>query len=57
MKTVSGLVVALILGGAAVVFNWIYLHEKAAKFQVESFLGIRDGESIRLGETLQAMAS
>lgn len=53
MKTVSGLIVALILGGAAVVFNWIYLHEKAAKFQIESFLGIRDGETIRLGEPLR----
>ena len=42
MKAVPGLVVALILGGAAVVFNWIYLEKKAAEFEVVSFLGIRD---------------
>ena len=42
MKAVPGLVVALILGGAAVVFNWIYLEKKASEFQVVSFLGIRD---------------
>lgn len=52
MKNTSGLIVAVILGGAAVVFNWIYLHEKAAQYQVESFLGIRNGEEIQVGETL-----
>ncbi len=52
MKAVPGLIVALILGGAAVVFNWIYLEKKASEFQVVSFLGIRDDAKIRLGETL-----
>lgn len=52
MKNTSGLIVAVILGGAAVVFNWIYLHEKAARFEFESFLGIREGEEIQVGETL-----
>lgn len=52
MKNTSGLIVAVILGGAAVVFNWIYLHEKAARFRVESFLGIREGEEIQVGDTL-----
>jgi len=52
MKAVPGLIVALILGGAAVVFNWIYLEKKASEYQVVSFLGIRDGARIQLGETL-----
>ncbi len=52
MKAVPGLIVALILGGAAVIFNWIYLEKKASEYQVVSFLGIRDDTKVRLGETL-----
>ncbi len=52
MKAVPGLIVALLLGGAAVIFNWIYLEKKASEFQVVELLGIRDGVKIRLGETL-----
>ncbi len=52
MKAVPSLIVALILGGAAVIFNWVYLEKKASEFQVVSFLGIRDDVKIRLGETL-----
>ncbi len=52
MKAVPSLIVALILGAAAVIFNWIYLQKKASEFELVSFLGIRDDVSIRLGETL-----
>ena len=52
MKSIQGLILALLLGGAAVVFNWIYLQKKAAEFEMVSFLGIRNGVKVRLGETL-----
>ncbi len=52
MKAVPGLIVALLLGGAAVIFNWVYLDKKASEFQVVELLGIRDGVKIQLGETL-----
>ena len=52
MKALQGLIVAALLGGVAVVLNWIYLEKKASEFQMESFLGIRDDVKLRLGETL-----
>ena len=52
MKAVPGLIVAIILGGAAILFNWIYLEKKASEFEKVSFLGIRLGKTVRLGETL-----
>lgn len=52
MKAVPGLIVAVILGGAAVMFNWVYLQKKASQFESVAFLGIRDGVRVRLGETL-----
>ena len=52
MKAVPSLIVALILGGAAVIFNWVYLQKKASEFEVVAFLGIREDVTIRLGETL-----
>ncbi len=53
MKAVPGLIIALVLGGAAVVFNWIYLERKAAQYEVVEFLGISDSAQVRVGETLE----
>jgi hypothetical protein len=52
MKATQSLIVALLLGVTAAAFNWIYLEKKASEFQVEQFLGIRDGVEVRVGETL-----
>lgn len=53
MKALQGLIVAVILGAVAVVLNWIYLEKKASEFEMVSFLGIQDGVTVHLGETLR----
>ena len=52
MKAVPGLIIALILGGAAIIFNYIYLERKASEYEVVEFLGIRQGVKVRVGEKL-----
>jgi len=50
MKGIQGLVVAAILGGLAVVLNYIYLHNKTKDVKSETFLGIADDVTIKKGD-------
>lgn len=50
MKGAPGIVVALFLGLLGAVLNWVYLDSKTRDVDSISFLGIREGTSIRVGD-------
>lgn len=53
MKGIQGLVVAVVLGLAGVVLNWLYLDRKANEFDKESFIAVAPGTTINVGDTFQ----
>jgi len=50
MKGAPGIVVALFLGLLGAVLNWVYLDSKTKDVDGISFLGVREGASIQVGE-------
>ncbi|MAD80156.1 MAG: hypothetical protein QF918_11560 [Pirellulaceae bacterium] len=50
MKGAPGIVVALFLGLLGAVLNWVYLDSKTKDVDSISFLGVREGASIQVGE-------
>lgn len=53
MKGPIGLIVALLLGVLATALNWVYLEGKTRQVRSVSFLGIREGVSIRPGDEIR----
>ena len=50
MKGAPGIVVAVFLGLLGAVLNWVYLDGKTKDVDSVSFLGVREGASIQVGE-------
>ncbi len=50
MKGAPGIVVAIFLGLLGAVLNWVYLDAKTKDVDSVSFLGVREGASIQVGE-------
>lgn len=53
MKGAPGLIVALLLGVLGVAMNYLYLHSKASQVESLSFLGVREGTTIKAGDLLE----
>jgi hypothetical protein len=53
MKGVTGLIVAVFLGLAGAVLNWFYLDQKTRDIQNMSFVGIKEGVSLKAGEIVR----
>jgi hypothetical protein len=51
MKGMQGLIIAVALGVAAIVLNWLYLEKKGNEFEYESFVGIAPDTVINPGDT------
>ena len=50
MKAILGLVVAIFLGALGFVLNMVYLNDAGAMKKTESFLGVRVGAEVEVGE-------
>ncbi|MBM4004232.1 MAG: hypothetical protein FJ295_13250 [Planctomycetes bacterium] len=50
MKGAPGLVVAILLGLLGLALNFLYLRSKAAQVESLSFVGVREGVTIRVGD-------
>jgi len=50
MKGAPGIAVAIFLGLLGAVLNWVYLENKTKDADSISFLGVREGASIKVGE-------
>jgi hypothetical protein len=53
MKGATGLIVAVFLGLTASVLNWFYLDSKTRDIQNMSFVGIKDGVTLKGGELVR----
>lgn len=53
MKGIQGLLVAIVLGIAAAVFNWLYLTSKSKATETVAFVGIAPDVDVERGETLR----
>ena len=53
MKGATGLIVAVFLGLAGSVLNWFYLDSKTRDIQNMSFIGIKDGVTLKPGEIVR----
>ncbi len=53
MKEITGLVIAAVLGILAVALNWFYLDSKTKNFEMQTFLGVKDGVTITVGDTFK----
>ena len=53
MKGIQGLVIAIVLGIVGAGFNWVYLNNKSKEFEIESFIGVRKGQKIALGDPIK----
>lgn len=53
MKGIQGLVIAIVLGIVGAAFNWVYLNNKSKEFEVESFIGVKKGLKIALGDPIK----
>src|SRR5262245_4162946 len=53
MKGAPGLIVAALLGVLGVALNWLYLNNKQADLESLSFLGVREGAAIAIGNTFK----
>ncbi len=53
MKGATGLIVAVFLGLAGAVLNWFYLDSKTRDIQNMSFVGIKDGVTLKGGELVR----
>ncbi len=50
---IAGLILAAVLGLLAVALNWFYLENKAKSFKTVSFIGVKDGVTIKVGEPIR----
>ena len=50
MKGIHGLIIAIGLGIAATIFNWLYLQQKSKHTEMVYFIGVAAGETIGRGE-------
>jgi hypothetical protein len=53
MKSVQGLVVAIALGIAGAIFNWMYLNSGPSREATVSFVGVKQGQIVNRGELLR----
>ncbi len=53
MKGIHGLVIAIVLGIVGAAFNWVYLNNKSKEFEIESFIGVKKGQTIALGAPIK----
>ena len=53
MKGIQGLLVAIVLGIAAAVFNWLYLTSKSKATETVAFVGVAPQVDVERGETLR----
>lgn len=53
MKGIHGLIIAIGLGIAGALFNWMYLSGKASQEVMETFIGIKAGKTVNRGEALR----
>ena len=53
MKGATGLIVAVFLGLAGAVLNWFYLDSKTRDIQNMSFVGIKEGVTLKAGEVVR----
>jgi hypothetical protein len=53
MKGIQGLVIAIVLGIVGAAFNWVYLNNKSKEFEIESFIGVKKGQTIALGAPIK----
>ena len=53
MKGIHGLVIAIVLGIVGAAFNWVYLNNKSKAFDKESFIGIKKGKTIAIGNPIK----
>jgi len=53
MKGIQGLVIAIVLGIVGAAFNWVYLNNKSKEFEIESFIGVKKGHEIALGDPIK----
>lgn len=51
MKGLTGLIIAGVLGLLGLALNWFYLENKSENLQTISFLGIKPGAGIEVGDT------
>jgi hypothetical protein len=52
MKGIQGLIVAGVLGVAAALLNWAYLHSRSSDEERVTFVGIKAGRTVNRGEAL-----
>ncbi len=52
MKGIQGLIVAGVLGIAAALLNWAYLHSRTSEEEMVAFVGIKEGKTINRGDAL-----
>lgn len=53
MKSITGLIVAVFLGLAGTVMNWFYLDSKTRDIHNMSFVGIKEGTTLKSGELVR----
>ena len=52
MKGIHGLILAILLGFAGAVFNFLYLVGRSSEVKMEGFVGIADGKNVKRGQRL-----
>ncbi len=52
MKGIQGLIVAAVLGVAAALLNWAYLHSRSSDEERVTFVGIKAGRTVNRGDVL-----
>jgi Flp pilus assembly protein CpaB len=53
MKSVQGLLIAVVLGLAGASLNWFYLEQRARDVEKVAFIGIKEGAAIHRGDALR----
>lgn len=53
MKSVQGLLIAVVLGLAGATLNWFYLDQRSREMDKVSFIGVKEGTTIRQGDLLR----
>ena len=52
MKGIHGLILAILLGVAGAVFNFLYLVSRSSEVKMAGFVGIADGKNVKRGQRL-----
>jgi Flp pilus assembly protein CpaB len=53
MKSVQGLLIAVVLGLAGATLNWFYLEQRSRDVEKVAFIGIKEGTTIKQGDLLR----